>query len=250
MSLTWERAPKSEQKKSGYRGLANRCGIRVCRHIVLGLLGTVAVSACGRTTTAACDGDSYRARLASGYAVELIGGSWENVSDVARASTVAIATVTDERALDSAKDLADELSHTGEGEPFQINRLVTLRFEQTFSGGDQVPSELKLVLFGWEQFPNGDRKPLIVDKTYPIVGDRVFILLTKAAGHDGMLDQNAMLFLKDGCVIDTTRDTPAFKELEGISEGELITRVKAELAAAHPRDESTTATATTTATTG
>jgi len=186
-------------------------------------VAVMGAAACGGSSPADTADDSYRDRLAEGDAAELMGSSWSSVSDVSLASTVAIAIVVDEERVEPS---VEQVRAVGPGEPMQVNRLVKLKFEEIVSGGAGMGNELSMIMFGWNEYPNGERRPFVIDDTYPVVGDRVLVLLTKdPMGQDALFAQNAMLFLSDGRVIDTPRNGPVFDALEGISEDDLTTRL-------------------------
>jgi nitrogen regulatory protein PII-like uncharacterized protein len=165
---------------------------------------------------------SYSERLEGAVASHGLGRfGFEAVDDLARAAVV-IATVESESELPgTAKNI--------EGEPHEVYRVVELRIEEVVRGKLQAGARFRMYDFGWMVMPDGDRRPVVADGTRLVVGDRAVVALSgdgEDPNRSGLLTQDAVLFLRDGEVEDTGRTKPIIRELEELTEDELLRRLR------------------------
>jgi len=101
------------------------------------------------------------------------------------------------------------------------NRILRVSVERVLKGS---PSDsVDLGTWGWSKY-NGKERPFSpADEVRLEVGDRA--LLALAVGKDGgrgVMNQQAVFLLAEGQVVDTDRNDPVVKQLESLSEPQLI----------------------------
>jgi hypothetical protein len=165
---------------------------------------------------------SYSQRLERAVATDGVGRfRFEAVGDL-RPAAVVVATVESESELPgTAKNI--------EGEPREVYRTLEFRIEEVVRGTLQPGSRFRMYDFGWFIMPDGTRRPVVADGTRLVVGDRAVLALTgdgQDPNRSGLLTQDAVLFLRDGEVVDTGRDKPIIRELEQLTEDELLQRLR------------------------
>lgn len=101
------------------------------------------------------------------------------------------------------------------------NRILEVSVERSLKGSSSSPVEV--VTYGWTKI-NGEERVLVTSDGVRLkVGDRAMLAL--AVGKDGgrgLANDQAVLLLADGQVVDTDRDDPLVKELETLSEPQLV----------------------------
>jgi hypothetical protein len=151
--------------------------------------------------------------------------SWGSLRDWTKATTVAIVEVTGEQEVPGSRDA------TIPGEPKEVFRNLDLRVERVVAGRKPSASSFAMRDFGWVFTETGERRPLVHEQTRLEVGDRALVALSGAgqfAEQSGLFTADSVLFLEGGEVSDTTRDKPIIRELEALSEQELIARAERE----------------------
>lgn len=101
------------------------------------------------------------------------------------------------------------------------NRILEVSVERSLKGSSSSPVEV--ATYGWTKI-NGEERVLVTSDGVRLkVGDRAMLAL--AVGKDGgrgLANDQAVLLLADGQVVDSDRYDPLVKQLEALSEPQLV----------------------------
>lgn len=101
------------------------------------------------------------------------------------------------------------------------NRILRVSVERILKGS---PSDsVDVVTWGWSKFNGKERPSSPANEVRLKVGDRA--LLALAVGKDGergVMNEQAVFLLAEGQVVDTDRNGPVVKQLETLSEPQLV----------------------------
>lgn len=150
--------------------------------------------------------------------------AWDSLEELRQADAVVVATVVGEREKPNPETQAIP------GEPREFLRDLELRVERTFRGRPVEGDSFVIRDLGWYVFDDGRRAPITGhDGTRLEVGHRALVALIgngTEPNTSALFTRDAALFLENREVVDTGRTKKIIRELESLSEAQLVARVE------------------------